>query len=283
MARGRATQPGDPFLKWAGGKRTVVPRLRPHLPAIFGTYHEPFVGGGALFFALAVDRPRRFGRAVLSDLNPRLVATYRAVRDQVEELIEALSCHAERDSEEYFYSVRQQPLDDRPDVEVAAWLLYMNRAAFNGLYRVNSKGRFNVPYGSYVNPTICPAAHLRACAQLLRGIALEHEPFTAVATRARKGDVVYFDPPYVPLSTSAHFTAYTREGFGPDDQRTLRDLSVDLAARGVRVILSNHDTPEVRALYLEEQFSLEVVPVARVINSNASGRGAVAEVVMVAR
>ncbi|MFH1468192.1 MAG: DNA adenine methylase [Pseudomonadota bacterium] len=275
--------PGDPFVKWAGGKRTVVPFLRPHLPRRLRTYHEPFVGGGALFFALAADEPRSFVSAQLSDLNPRLVRTYTSVRDHVEELIEALMVHAERDSEEYFYSVRQQPIDQRSDVEVAAWLLYMNRAAFNGLYRVNSKGIFNVPYGRYANPTICPAKHLRACSAFLQGVQIAHEPFTAVQERAREGDAVYFDPPYVPLSTTASFTAYTREGFGPDDQRALRDLSVALAARGVRVILSNHDTPDVRALYDEEHFTLEVVPVVRAINSKGSGRGAVAELVIVAK
>ena len=283
MARGRSMKPGDPFLKWAGGKRKVVPHLLELLPERCGCFHEPFMGGGALFFSLAAAKPRLFDRAVVADGNERLMRCYRAVRDEVEQVIRLLEVYQAAHSEEFFYKLRASDIDQGCDYEVAAWLIYFNRTAFNGLYRVNSRGGFNVPFGRYKAPVICHAEHLRVCSELLHGVGIEHEGFDAVAERATSGDVVYFDPPYVPLSDTASFTAYTRAGFGPDDQLRLRDLAIELASGGVTVLLSNHDTPEVRELYGPEHFDLRVVPVARAINSKGTKRGKVDELVIVAR
>lgn len=283
MARRRTLKPGDPFLKWAGGKRKVVPHLRALMPADFGRYHEPFVGGGALFFTLAALSDPPFAGAVLGDGNQRLMRCYRAVRDEVDQVIRVLELHAIAHSKEYFYALRAGDIDGACDVQVAAWLIYLNRTAFNGLYRVNSSGGFNVPFGKYVDPVICHADHLRACSALLQGVELEHEGFEAVVGRAQSGDVVYFDPPYVPLSETAAFTSYTRGGFGLDDQLRLRDVALELAERDVCVLLSNHDTPKVRELYPADRFELRVVPVARAINSQGGKRGKVDELVILAR
>jgi DNA adenine methylase len=283
MARGQTLQPGDPFLKWAGGKRKVVPHLLELMPERCGTYHEPFVGGGALFFRLAVSQPRPFAAAVLGDGNQRLIRCYRALRDEVEQVIRLLEVYQAAHSEDFFYKLRASDIDAGTDYEVAAWLVYLNRTAFNGLYRVNRRGGFNVPFGRYKDPVVCHAEHLRACSELLQGVVLNDEGFDAVLGRARPGDLVYFDPPYVPLSSTASFTGYTRAGFGPDDQLRLRDLAIELASGGVTVLLSNHDTPEVRELYGAEHFVLRVVPVPRAINSKGGKRGKVDELVIVAR
>jgi DNA adenine methylase len=283
MARRSTLKPGDPFLKWAGGKRKVVPHLLERLPARLGRYHEPFLGGGALFFRLATRSPTPFEGAVLGDGNERLMRCYRAVQGDVEQVIRLLGLYQAAHSEDFFYAFRGTDIDGGTDYEVAAWLIYLNRTAFNGLYRVNSKGGFNVPFGRYKAPVVCHAEHLRACAGLLRGVELPCEDFRAVGERVRPGDVVYFDPPYVPLSETASFTGYTSGGFGPDEQGALRDLALELAERGATVLLSNHDTAEVRELYPAELFERFVVAVPRAINSKAAKRGAVDELVIVAR
>jgi len=262
----------EPFLKWAGGKRQLVGELMARMPSSYGTYHEPFIGGGALFFAVAP------ARAVLSDNNPRLVRTWRAIQGQVDEVIERLGAH--RVEESYFYALRNQDIDRaESDAEVAAWMIYLNRTAFNGLYRVNSKGRFNTPWGRYENPRICDAPRLREVSRVLQGVRIELADFTAVGARAEPGDFVYFDPPYEPLSVSSSFRAYTKQGFGPDDQRRLRDLALELKGRGVHVLLSNSSAPLILDLY-KDGFELELVAASRAINSVGSGRGAVNEVLV---
>jgi len=268
-----------PFLKWAGGKRKVVPHLKEALPASCSTYYEPFVGGGALFFALAGERPRRYRRAVLCDSNARLVSTYRAVRDDVEALIERLVERTNKHCKEYFLQVRAAPRDEQDDLEVASWLIYLNKTAFNGLYRVNSKNLFNVPFGRYVNPNICPRELLRACSRALQGVDIRCQLFEKAVRAARPGSAIYFDPPFVPLSTTASFTSYTQAGFGPHDQVRLRDVALELKGRGVRVALSNHDTPEVRELY-GQGFEIKQVRVARAINSKGDRRGKVGELII---
>ncbi len=271
----------QPFLKWAGGKRKVVPELEKHIPDDFGTYFEPFVGGGALFFSLA-GRPTGppFRRAVLADNNKRLIRTYRAVRDRVDPLIELLLEYKSRHDKDFYYKVRAQDIDrKRDDTSVGAWLIYLNKTAFNGLYRVNSRNGFNVPIGSYANPDICNEQRLRDCSRALRGVDLLHGSFQVVLKLAKPGDLVYFDPPYVPLNDTARFTAYTRGGFGADAQELLRDVALELKRRGVTVILSNHDTPLVRELYARD-FTLRTIRVGRAINSKGSARGPVSEVVI---
>lgn len=274
-AKGRgvsvASGAAKPFLKWVGGKRQLLPRLLAHVPERFGTYHEPFVGGGALFFAL---RPRR---AVLSDTNERLVRTYRGIQKDVEGVIDLLRSYPH--DKAFFLEKRRELIDAGSDVEVAAWMIYLNRTGYNGLYRVNRDNQFNVPFGDYTSPSLCDAENLRACARALADARIEHAPFSAVTARAKRGDFVYFDPPYVPLSASSSFTAYTADGFGPAQQAELRDAARDLMGRGVHVVLSNSSAPQVFALYAPN-FAIAEVQATRRLNCKAEGRGKVKEVII---
>ncbi|MGA7123972.1 MAG: DNA adenine methylase [Polyangiaceae bacterium] len=260
-----------PFLKWAGGKRQLLPSLLQRAPANPGRYFEPFVGGGALFFAL---RPKK---AVLADVNERLIRTYKGVRKSVDEVIRLLRDYPH--DPEFFYRFREKNIDDGTDAEVAAWFVYLNRTGFNGLYRVNRGNRFNVPFGRYANPTICDEPALRACSAALADADLRVQDFEAVVEKAKAGDFVYFDPPYVPLSTTSSFTAYTSRGFGDAEQTRLRDTALRLKERGVRVLLSNSSAPAVRKLYARG-FTLSEVSATRLVNSKATARGAVVELLI---
>jgi DNA adenine methylase len=270
--------PRRPFVKWAGGKRQLLPELRRHVPKHHGPeqqgrYFEPFVGGGALFFEL---RP---ARAVLTDVNERLIRTYRGVRDDVEHVIALLRSY-ERDHEEaFFYRLRDMDIDADGDAQVAAWFIYLNKVGFNGLYRVNRQNRFNVPFGRHKNPTICDEATLRACSRALAGATIEVADFESAVASAAPGDLVYFDPPYVPLSVTSSFTSYTSSGFDSKAQLRLRDLALQLKQRGVHVMLSNSSAEFVRELY-EEGFTISEVSATRLVNSKATGRGAITELII---
>jgi DNA adenine methylase len=256
-----------PFLKWAGGKRQLLEHLRSRVPT-YGTYHEPFIGGGALFFDIVPER------AILADFNDRLVRTYTAVRDNPEAVIARLSTYP--NEKRFFLSMRQRDIDAECDEELAAWMIFLNRTGFNGLYRVNQKNGFNVPFGSYKKPNICNAENLRACSKRLEDVEILHSDFRTIEERVKPGDFVYFDPPYVPASNTASFTAYTKKGFNLDDQAELRDLAMRLKEKGVSVLLSNSSVPEVHALYAEGFERIEIFA-NRAINSNAAKRGKVAE------
>lgn len=270
------SQPPRPFLKWAGGKGQLLPELLARLPENFGTYHEPFVGGGALFFALTGRG--MLTRAVLSDANAPLVDTYLAVRDRVDDVIAALRRHP--NDAAHFYRVRAQDPDDLSLVEKAARVIFLNRTCYNGLYRENRAGQFNVPFGRYENPRICDEVNLRACSRALQRVEVLRTDFTNVLGRAKPGDLIYFDPPYHPVSKTASFTGYDRNGFDEMDQESLRDVFAELARQGVHVVLSNSDTPLVRRLY--RGFRVERVLAKRAINSRADRRGRVAEVIVTA-
>ena len=266
-----------PFLKWAGGKGQLLEGLLERVAAAgeFGRYHEPFVGGGALFFGL-LESKRLRRNAYLSDSNQNLVNAYVGVQRNVEGVIELLRRHKARHSEEYFYEVRSsvpETIEAR-----AARIIYLNRTCYNGLYRENSRGEFNVPFGRYKNPTICDEENLRACAKALKRAKVEQRPFETVLESAQPGDFVYFDPPYVPVSATSSFTSYDKEGFGEDAQRRLAEVFAELAQRGVKALLSNSDTPLVRELYSD--FKIEVVYATRLVNSRADRRGKVAEVLL---
>lgn len=263
--------PCRPFLKWVGGKRQLLPHLTKHVPVSIGRYFEPFIGGGALFFHL---RP---ARAVLADANERLVRTYRGVRDDVASVIALLETYPyERD---FYYRLRALPIDRASDVEVAAWFVYLNRAGFNGLYRVNRQNGFNVPFGRYDSPKICDAENLRACSVALQDVELVVADFETSTKAARRGDFAYFDPPYVPLSATSCFTSYAAEGFGADDQRRLRKTAAALKKRGVKVLVSNSSAPFVRELYASGFETLEV-DARRAISCKGDGRGAVKELLL---
>jgi DNA adenine methylase len=250
--------------------------LNAHAPEKFGRYHEPFVGGGALYFDLAHRRTLRRG-AVLSDNNARLIRAYRGVRDSVEDVITLLRSYPH--SKDFYLQMRERPVDEGTDAEVAAWFIYMNRTGYNGLYRVNQQNRFNVPFGDYQNPKICDPEGLHACSRALGAAEIRCEPFDLVVERAESGDFVYFDPPYVPLSATSSFTSYTANGFGLVHQQKLAEVARTLKARGVHVLVSNSSAPLVRELY-REGFTTVEVHAARSVNSRGDGRGKIVELLM---
>lgn len=267
-----------PFLKWVGGKRQLLPELearvalaRPH-----GRYHEPFVGGGALFFDLFARHELGRMKARISDNNPRLIEAYVGVQRYVEQVIRLLQLHEAAHGEAHYYRVRSDVPED--PVARAARVIYLNRTCYNGLYRENSKGEFNVPMGRYKNPKICDADNLRAVSRALARCHVARGHFTAILDHAVEGDLVYFDPPYDPVSKTANFTSYHREQFGEDAQRSLADVYRRLHGRGVKVLLSNSDTPLIRALY--QPFTIDGVMANRMVNSNAEKRGKVREVLV---
>ncbi len=267
----KPTSPGRPFIKWAGGKRSLVAQFRDHIPKTFGAYHEPFVGSAALFFNLMP------ARASLSDINERLIRTYRGLQDHVEDVIELLSGYPH--DRDFFTDFRGTDIDRRSDAEVAAWFIYLNKTGYNGLYRVNSKNRFNVPFGDYKRPNICDQPRLRDCSKRLQGVKLAVQDFEASTKGVRKGDLIYFDPPYVPLSATSSFTSYTKDGFDADAQERLRDRALALKRRGVHVLISNSSAPHVYELY-EKDFELIEVSARRSINSKKGGRGAIKELLI---
>lgn len=268
-----------PIVKWAGGKTRLVDALLAHLPMDIGTYVEPFAGGAALFFGLAdtvLAGTRRLRKAVLADHNPELMACYRAVKTDVEGVVQALGRY--RYDRQLYYEVRRQRTDTMSDVERGARLLFLNRTCFNGLWRVNARGEFNVPFGSYKNPSLVRADNLRAAARALALADLKTGDFTKVTARLKAGDVVYFDPPYVPASPTANFTSYVQGGFGPADQARLAAEAKRLRDAGVCVVLSNADTPEARALY--DGFTTRSVPMPRAISAHPRGRGSAPELLV---
>lgn len=258
-----------PFLKWVGGKGRLLNELEARRPPEFRTYHAPFLGGGAFYFHLVrlnLVHPRM---AVLSDCDAELVAAYRAVRDQVEELINYLKQHIY--DEGYFYKVRGLDPAALTPAERAARLIYINRVGYNGLIRRNKAGRINTPFGRYDNPLICDQENLRACSDALKLAHLAAWDFEAVLDSARSGDFAYFDPPYFPLTGTANFTSYTAGGFTEQDQVRLAGVFRELAGRGVYCMASNHDVPQVHRLYAG--FRIEQVKVTRPVNSKGGRRG----------
>lgn len=266
-----------PFMKWPGGKRALLPAILPLVPCEIATYYEPFVGGGAVFFALAAEC--RFRHAVIGDANLRLVRSYTAVRDNIDSVIVKLGIHAAAHCKDYFYEQRAIDIDAGTDAEVAAWMIYLNRTCFNGLYRVNRSGKFNVPFGDYKSPTICDPDRLRACSEALAGVEIVHGDFRETLPRNLVvSDFVYLDSPYVPISKTSNFTAYTGAKFGPADQDRLADRLRVLGARNIPALLSNADCPETRLLYAG--LPIETVTARRNINSAAMKRGPVGELLV---
>jgi DNA adenine methylase len=286
-----------PFLKWAGGKRQLLPLLRGFYPPQFNRYWEPFLGSAAVFFDLHARGLLNGCPAFLGDTNRDLIACYSAVRDQAEEVIRELGILADGHASagaEHYYEVRDRrfnPARQRADTynaSQAAMFIYLNRTGYNGLFRLNAGGEFNVPAGRYSNPKICDAENLRRVSAVLgcASTALQRQPFTCVMDAARPGDFIYFDPPYSPLTETAKFTSYTAEGFGQQDQQVLRDMMIALAARGCHVVLSNSTAPAISELYgphtkaATAGLKCHRVPARRSINSNATRRGAVDEYII---
>lgn len=266
-----------PFLKWVGGKRQLMPELLRRIDRLdtFGGYYEPFVGGGALFFELW-NRGRLSGPVRLSDNNPNLIVAYEGVKHEVEQVIELLREHARQHSKEHYYATRAARPSRR--AAQAARMIYLNRTCFNGLFRENRRGEFNVPMGRYANPRICDEANLRAVSEALRTVQVDVAPFQSVLESAAPGTLVYFDPPYHPVSATSNFTAYQKGGFGKEEQRALAAAFRALDAQGVHVLLSNSWTDFIRELYAD--FTLERVSASRNVNCRADRRGAVWEVLV---
>lgn len=273
-----------PFVKWAGGKAQLLPALAEILPQKIGTYYEPFLGGGAVFFALAAQG--RFEAAALNDSNQELMDCYKIVRDFPDELIANLKERTETykgDPAAVYDTWRRTDPKTLDPVSRAARLIALNKTGFNGLYRVNKKGEFNVPIGRYDNPKICDETNLRACAELLNRVpnTLLSTDFVNALEGAEPGDVVYFDPPYIPLSATANFSSYTPDGFSLDDHHRLAAMFKNLVERGVAVVLSNSETEITRALYAG--FEIHPVQAKRHINSKGDKRGAISELIIIGR
>jgi len=268
-----------PFLKWAGGKTALLGQLLPLVPRVFRRYYEPFLGGGAVYFALAGLEQKgeiEFAGAYLSDVNEELMDTYKVVRDDVAGLLDWLGKFQAQHNKEVYYLLRDWcPLTS---VERAARFVYLNKTCFNGLYRVNKLGKFNVPMGDYKKPKICDEHNLRLCSQVLADAKLDCVPFEQVLDRAGAGDFVYFDPPYVPVSATANFTAYTQDGFGWADQERLASVVRELDQRGCMVMLSNAWVEPLQQLYAG--FRLVEVKAPRAINSKGTARGKVSEMLV---
>ena len=269
-----------PFVKWVGGKRQLLAqfrRLNLYPPEKFdirtGRYFEPFVRGGAVFFDLLPEK------GFLSDLNKELVTTYNVIKNDVEKLIASLKKH--KTDKEYFLKIRAQDPKTLSDLAVASRFIFLNRTCFNGLYRVNSKGGFNVPYGKYNNPLICDEGNLIKVSKSLQNIEIKHQDYKEVLRNAKKGDFIYFDPPYYPVSKTASFTSYTAEGFLDKEQIELRDTALELHKRGCFVMLSNSDTPFINKIYSGlKGIRVNKVKAGRAINSKGSGRGKITEVLV---
>jgi len=272
-----------PFVKWAGSKSQLLEEYTKLLPTSFENYLEPFVGGGAVFFSLH-SQGKLKGNVTLGDLNEELMNCYGVIRDDVEELIAILRKHdAHKMDRAYYYDIRDYDRDGRIEsmtaAERAARTIFLNRTCYNGLYRVNKKGQFNVPYGRHKNPTVCDEQNLRVVSQALQGVELLIADFEDCVSRARQGDFIYLDPPYHPLSSTAYFTNYTKENFDEKEQERLARVFRNLDARGCFIMLSNSDTELVRQEY--QEYKSIKVEANRAISCKVSTRKAVSELVIV--
>jgi DNA adenine methylase len=268
-----------PFLKWVGGKQQLLDQFEPLFPARFRSYHEPFLGGGAVYFHLWSSN-RITKDAYLSDLNEELVETYLAIRNSVDDVIAILLKHEANHGYDYYYHIRAADRGSHrlTGIEKAARLIYLNRTCYNGLYRVNRKGQFNVPIGSYKAPKIVFENTLRSASRALQVADLSIRSFESVLDCAQPGDFIYFDPPYVPISQTASFTSYTLDSFSDNDQHQLADVFSELSSKGCYCMLSNSYSSLILDLY--KNFRIETVRAIRAVNSNGSARGAINEVVV---
>ena len=262
-----------PFLKWAGGKSRLIQQYIPYFPKSYKNYYEPFLGGGAVFFYLQPSA------AILTDINADLINTYYCVRDHVEDLISILKEHKIRHNKDYYYSIRNY--SGGTDIEKAARIIYLNKTCFNGLYRVNSQGKFNVPLGRYENPNICHENLLRLASIALSHAEIQQADFTEVLNHATSSDdFVFFDPPYHPISETSYFTAYNQNCFSKKDQELLRDTCAELASRGVKVMVCNSDSEFISKIYTDINFETYRIKAARSINSNIKNRGMIYELLI---
>lgn len=270
----------QPFLKWAGGKRQLLPTIAKFIPTEYTEYYEPFVGAGAVLFSL---QPLK---STINDTNSELINCYRVIKEHPEELLAQTQQHQENNSKEYYYNLREQDRQEnfksRSSVARAARIIYLNKTCFNGLFRVNSKGQFNVPYGRYKNPTIAEPSVIRAISSYLNQaqISILNGDFELAVAEAKKGAFIYFDPPYHPLSPTSSFTGYSTKGFGEAEQVRLKQLCDRLTTKGCQVLVSNSAAPFIRDLYRDPRYEIVEVKAGRAINSVSSQRGKIKELVI---
>ena len=274
------TEP-KPFVKWVGGKRQLMHVLEDNFPKQFGTYHEPFLGGGAVMFNLLSKEAKL--SCNVSDFNSDLILAYVTIRDKLRKLIESLENHSknyQKDSSEYYYEVRKQ--EPKQQIEKVSRLIFLNRTCFNGLYRVNKKGKFNVPLGRYTNPNIVNKENLTAVSKILHSekIKISCRGFEAVLDDVKKDDLVYFDPPYQPISSTANFTSYTHRDFTEKDLERLVDLANQLNSKGCHVLISNSNSKTVKDFFPEKHWSISEVNANRAINSDSKKRTGHKEIII---
>ena len=274
------TEP-KPFVKWVGGKRQLMQVLEDNFPKQFDIYHEPFLGGGAVMFNLLSKEPKL--SCNVSDFNSDLILAYITIRDKLGKLIESLETHSKnyhKDSSEYYYEVRKQ--EPKQQIEKVSRLIFLNRTCFNGLYRVNKKGQFNVPLGRYTNPNIINKENLTAVSKILHSekIKISCRGFEAVFKDAKKNDLVYFDPPYQPISSTSNFTSYTHRDFTEKDLKRLVDLANQLNSKGCHVLLSNSNSKTVKDYFSEKHWSIIEIDANRAINSNSKKRTGHKEIII---
>lgn len=266
----------QPFVKWAGGKRQILDNIKDYIPDKFSSYYEPFVGGGAVLFELQPDK------AVINDANKHIINVYRVIKNNIEALIEDLKRH--KNEENYYYQIREldrkEVFQEMSAVEKASRILYLNKTCYNGLFRVNSSGEFNVPFGRYKNPEIVNEDVLRAVHDYLNNnnVRILSTDFEEAMKGMRKEAFVYFDPPYHPISDSSYFTGYTLDGFDKEDQIRLKNLCDDLDKRNCRFLLSNSGAEFIQNLYSD--YKIEIIKAKRSINSNANKRGEIEEILV---
>jgi len=267
------------FVKWAGGKGQLIEQFKPMFPKKINCYIEPFVGSGAVFFHIIQNfKPKEI---IISDINEELINTYQIVKIDVEKLIIELKQHKEyhmAEGKKYYLTIRATNPNNLPPLERAARFIYLNKTCFNGLYRVNSKGEFNVPMGSYKNPDIIQEERLRIASKLLKNVLIKVMSFEKVLDFSKKGDFIYFDPPYYPLKKGKSFTTYTKSAFLEKEQKLLSDIFKKLDKKGCSVMLSNSNTKFIKDLY--PKFNINFVQATRMINCNGDKRGKINEVVV---
>lgn len=264
------------FVKWAGGKKQLIEQFKPFFPEKIERYFEPFVGGGAVAFYLLKNHPE-IKKIFLSDINEELITTYSVIKSNLEELIKLLKEYKKQHGKEFYYEIRSQDVKTLTRVQIATRFIYLNKTCFNGLYRVNSKGGFNVPMGKYKNPLICPEADLREISKFLKKDDMKIGQFYDAVKEAKKGDFIYFDPPYYPLKRDS-FTTYTKDKFLEKEQEKLKEVFSQLDKKSCKVMLSNSDTDFIKDLY--KGYHINVVKATRMINRDAKNRGKINEVVI---
>ncbi|MDD3002491.1 MAG: DNA adenine methylase [Candidatus Shapirobacteria bacterium] len=273
-----------PFIKWVGGKGKLVPELVKMFPKKFNNYFEPFIGGGALFYE--VKQKYEIGFSSINDINKKLIIAYKQIQQSPNKLIKLLKNIeieyknlSPEEQEKYFYMIRKKYNEENLDsITTTSYLIFLNKTCFNGMYRENSKGQYNIPFGDQKNPTICDEKNILNVSECLKNTEIMNSSFEESIKKCQKGDFIYFDPPYYPINVTSSFTSYHKNSFGPDEQKRLRDVFINLTKKGCFVMLSNSNADFIRELY--KDFNINEIYASRSINSNGNKRGKIKEVVI---